>query len=142
MPDIKHMLQISATPEQVYSLAATAAGFKQWWAEDVEEPGGTVDLGFFKRDTTYRLRRVTERPPTHVEWICETGNEWGGTRIAFQIEPAKSGVLLRFTHAGWRAETDFFTSCNTTWGELMFRLKGSAEGKSRGPLFLAAGLAY
>jgi len=28
------------------------------------------------------------------------------------------------------------------WGELMFRLKSAAEGKSRGPQFLPASLAY
>jgi hypothetical protein len=38
--------------------------------------------------------------------------------------------------------TEYFTSCNTTWGDLMFRLKSAAEGKSRGPLFLAGDLAY
>jgi hypothetical protein len=37
---------------------------------------------------------------------------------------------------------DYFTSCNTTSGELIFRLKAAAEGKPRGPLFLAADLAY
>ena len=50
--------------------------------------------------------------------------------------------MLRFTHAGWRAEYDYFLSCNTTWGELMFRLKSAAEGKSCGPLFRAADMAY
>jgi hypothetical protein len=49
---------------------------------------------------------------------------------------------LRFTHGGWRSETDYFLNCNTTWGELMYRLKAAAEGKPRGPLFLASDLAY
>jgi len=33
-------------------------------------------------------------------------------------------------------------SCNTTWGELMYRLKTASEGKSREPLFLAGELSY
>ncbi len=37
---------------------------------------------------------------------------------------------------------DYFVSCNTTWGELMFRLNAAAEGKTPGPLFSAIGLAY
>ena len=41
-----------------------------------------------------------------------------------------------FSHEGW-AETEYFTNCNTAWGELMYRLKAVAEGKSIGPLFLA-----
>ncbi|MGA1994473.1 MAG: hypothetical protein ABSH45_01730 [Bryobacteraceae bacterium] len=62
--------------------------------------------------------------------------------IAFRLERRGAGTLVRFTHGGWEAATDYFISGNTTWGELMFRLKAAAEGKSRGPLFLAADLAY
>jgi uncharacterized protein YndB with AHSA1/START domain len=142
MPDIKHMIQISAGPERIYPLVATAAGFAQWWAEDVTEAAGAVELGFFRRATVYRLRLGTDRPPSDVEWACETGDEWNGTHIGFRIEPAKAGAVLRFTHAGWRAETDYFTSCNTTWGELIFRLKAAAQDGTPGPLFRADGMAY
>ena len=84
-----------------------------------------------------------DRPPIDANWVCETGDEWNGTHIAFRLEGrASSRTLVRFTHGGWRSETDYFTSCNTTWGELMYRLKSAAEGKSRGPLFLAGDLAY
>jgi hypothetical protein len=31
-------------------------------------------------------------------------------------------------NAGWRSESEYFTSCITTWGELMFHLKSAAEG--------------
>jgi len=60
----------------------------------------------------------------------------------FALEESKAGPLLRFTHAAWRSETEYFVSCNTTWGELMYRLKAPSEGKSRGPLFLAGELSY
>jgi hypothetical protein len=50
--------------------------------------------------------------------------------------------VLRFTHAGWAAATDYFFSCNTTWGALMMRLKAAAEGKSPGPLFVKDGMGY
>jgi hypothetical protein len=49
---------------------------------------------------------------------------------------------VRFAQLDWKAETDYFTSCNTTWGELMFRLQATAEGKTPGPLFSADGMAY
>ena len=74
--------------------------------------------------------------------MCETGAEWSGTHLVFRLEGRGGGTLVRFTHAGWQSETDYFVSCNTTWGELIFRLKSAAEGKSRGPLFLAADMAY
>jgi len=142
MADIRHALQIAAAPDKTYPLVATAGGFEQWWAADVTESGGIVDLGFFNRSTVYRLRLEIDQPPTHAEWICESGKEWRGTRISFRLEVRGSSTLLRFTHEGWESETEYFTSCNTTWGELMFRLKSAAEGKSRGPLFRDSDLAY
>jgi hypothetical protein len=53
-----------------------------------------------------------------------------------------SNTQVRFTHAGWAAESDYFFSCNTTWGALMFRLKAAGEGKAVAPLFLSDGMAY
>ena len=142
MPDILHSIQIAAPAEAIYPLISTAQGLAQWWAADVTETGGAVELGFFKRQTVYRLRPQINQRPAHFEWSCETGKEWSGTRLVFKLEPVGKGTLVRFTHAGWERETDYFVSCTTTWGELMFRLKAAAEGKPRGPLFLPGSLAY
>jgi len=142
MPDILHAIQIPLPAESIYPLVSTARGFTQWWAEDVTLSGESVELAFFNRNTVYRLRPKLLLPHNRAEWLVETGKEWAGTRIHFHLEPAKSGTLLRFFHAGWLEHTDYFTSCNTTWGELMFRLKAAAEGQARGPLFLRDSLAY
>lgn len=142
MSDIVHSIQISAPAEAIYPLVSTAAGFARWWAADVTEKDGAVELGFFNRRTMYRLKPQVSQPPLRAEWMCETGQEWSGTRLIFVLEPLPSGTQLRFTHGAWHAATDYFVSCNTTWGELMFRLKAEAEGKSRGPLFLADSLGY
>jgi uncharacterized protein YndB with AHSA1/START domain len=142
MADIRHAIQIAAPPAKVFPLASTAQGWSQWWAADVQEGDGSIELGFFKRTTLYRLKARLNEPPTRSEWLCETGAEWSGTRLIFQLEATAGGTLLRFTHAGWLSETDYFVNCTTTWGELMFRLKAAAEGKPRGPLFLRDGLAY
>jgi uncharacterized protein YndB with AHSA1/START domain len=141
MSDIQHSLQFTVSPETVYPLISAANGLRQWWAEDVAEADGALELGFFKRSTVYRLRPLIARPPLEFDWRCETGQEWAGTRIAFRLAEIKSGTLLRFTHADWHAPTDYFVSCNTVWGELMFRLKAVAEGGAPGPLFTTAGMA-
>jgi hypothetical protein len=144
MPDIKHAIQIDAAPSIVFPLAATAAGFMKWWAADVTEDksAGSVELGFFNRATLYRLRPNEITAPPRAHWLCDSGKEWNGTRLLFDLMEQNGRTQLRFTHAGWAAETDYFVACNTTWGELMFRLKLAAEGKTPGPLFTASGLAY
>jgi hypothetical protein len=90
----------------------------------------------------YRLRRQESVQDSRAVWKCETGKEWEGTRLVFELAAPGKQTIVRFGHEGWQAETEYFRSCNTTWGELMFRLKGAAEGKSRGPLFRAKDLGY
>jgi hypothetical protein len=99
MADIRHMVQIPASSETIFPLVATAEGFSRWWSQDVTEPGGTVSLGFFNRTTIYRLKLQVNKPNTDAEWLCDTGDEWSGTRIRFHLDAGKSGTVLGFTHA-------------------------------------------
>ena len=142
MADIRHMIQIAAPADRVYQLVSSGRGFAEWWAQDVTGDGDTAELGFFNRSTVYHLKRRVDKRPAACEWLCETGREWLGTRMVFDLEVTADGTILRFLHSDWKLETDYFISCNTTWGELMFRLKAAAEGKSHGPLFRADSLAY
>ena len=144
MPDIKHAIQIDAAANRVFQLVASAEEFKDWWAADVtiDKAAGSADLGFFNRSTVYRLRPGEVAAPLRAHWLCESGKEWDGTRLLFDLAEQNGRTQLRFTHAAWAAETDYFISCNTTWGELMFRLKAAAEGKKPGPLFSTTGLDY
>jgi hypothetical protein len=144
MPDIKHSIVVDVEPRIVHPLVISAEGFSRWWASDVTEDktGGTVELGFFNRATTYRLQPIQIAAPGQAHWLCQTGKEWSGTRLLFDLTENNGHTLLRFTHAGWQAETDYFVSCTTVWGELMFRIKATAEGKTPGPLFAGDGLAY
>lgn len=143
MAEIRHAISIAATPQKVYRLVAAGRGFARWWAADVTElPDEKVELRFFKRTTIYRLSPIRMVPPSEALWVCDTGKEWEGTRLRFQLEPVGSNTQVRFTHAGWAAESDYFFSCNTTWGALMFRLKAAGEGKAVAPLFLSDGMAY
>jgi len=144
MADIKHAIQIEAAPQVVHPLVATAEGFSRWWAADVTEDKktGDVELGFFNRATVYGLHHIQIAAPHQAHWLCQSGKEWKGTRLLFDLSEQKGQTVVRFTHAAWQAETDYFISCNTTWGELMFRLKAAAEGKNPEPLFSKTGLAY
>src|ERR1700674_1550552 len=144
MPDIKQSIQIEAAPPLVHPLIASAEGFSRWWAADVTEDktSGNVELGFFNRATVYGLHPIKIAPPRQPHWRCQSGKEWSGTRLLFDLADQNGKTLLRFPHADWQAETDYFVACNTTWGELMFRLKAVAGGKTPGPLFSTTGMAY
>jgi uncharacterized protein YndB with AHSA1/START domain len=142
MPDIRESVQIDAPPSRVHPFISSASGFSKWWAEDVTLRTDTVvDLGFFNRATIYSLQLVRTAAPAEAEWLCSSGKEWKGTKLLFQLSEREGQTQLRFTHANWEADTDYFVSCNTTWGALMFRLKAAAEGKKAGPLFSMTGWA-
>ena len=143
MADIKHLIEIKASPETVYSLVGTPQGLSKWWAEDVfDDTTDACSLGFFNRQTIYKLRIASRTPNARVIWNSETGKEWAGTTIDFSLEPRGAGALVRFSHSKWAAETDYFTSCNTAWGELMHRIMAAAEGRTGGPLFKKSGFGY
>jgi len=144
MPQIQHLVVSSAPPAAIYPLIARGTGFAQWWAADVwggTDAPDTVALGFFGRQTVYQLRIASHTPRQQIAWRCETGREWADTTLAFQLEQRDASTLIHFVHRDWKEETEYFRQCNTTWGELMFRLKAAAEGKAPGPLFTLDGLA-
>jgi hypothetical protein len=144
MANIRHAISIDAAPTRILPLISSVSGLAEWWAADVTEDraAGTVDLGLFKRTTVYSLVPVRSSVPNEVAWLCKSGKEWNGTKLLFQLIPGDKSTVVKFTHAAWESETDYFISCNTTWGELMFRLKATAEGKTPGPLFSEEGFAY
>lgn len=144
MPDIRHQIQIRATPKVIYPLISSAEGFGRWWAADARHTGtatGVIEVGLFGRSTVYRLRPQTFLAPNQTSWQCESGGDWGGTALTFVVGPDATGSLLRVTHSGWAAETDRFIAANTTWGALMHRLRGVAEGREPGPFFTTDALA-
>src|SRR5260370_42519681 len=102
MADIRHSIQISAPPARVFPLVSTAGGWSQWSAADLSENPGTIELGFFKRTTLYRLKPLLNEAPTRSEWLVETDAECIGTGVIFQVDAVSSGTNLRFTHAGCR----------------------------------------
>jgi uncharacterized protein YndB with AHSA1/START domain len=136
MSEIRHLITIEAPPQKVYAALATQAGLRSWWTADTiadEKAGGKAEFGFDRRGMTFRMTIVTLDPDRKVVWHCHGDNpEWAGTILTWTIEPVDAGSRLRFTQA-WKSMTDTVALCNSTWGELMYRIKGAVEGKNPGP---------
>jgi uncharacterized protein YndB with AHSA1/START domain len=143
MADIRHSISIDASRERVFPLIACGSGFTRWWAADVTEDYATeiVQAAFFNRTTICRLKPIQNSIPWATEWLCESGQEWAGTRLLFELTETRGKTQLRFTHADWKSEIDYFVACTKTWADLLLRLKAAAEGKGLGPLFTKDGMA-
>ena len=139
MADMLHQIQIKATPEKVYEALTTHTGLRSWWTSDsVAKPevGSIAEFGFNNRATVFRMRVAELKPNQRVVWECLGDlDEWIGTRLVWELRPNNNFTELRFAHANWRSTEGWFATCNSTWGELMHRLKNYAEGKAPGPHF-------
>jgi uncharacterized protein YndB with AHSA1/START domain len=136
VPDIKMLVAIACEPRDVFPHIAGATGFANWWSDDiVMRAGGEVEIGMRDRTLVYRLRPETMVMPARAAWTAETGAEWSGTSLLFDLAPDGGGTRLLFSHSGWARVSELFLSTTALWGALLFRLKETAERGTPTPLF-------
>jgi uncharacterized protein YndB with AHSA1/START domain len=137
MPDLLHQIPVDALPEKIYGAIATQKGMRGWWTADTqmdEEVGGKAEFGFNQRQTVFRMKIEKLEPEKRVVMSCHGDHpEWDGTTLTWTMASENGATMLRFNHSGWKSVTDFFAICNTSWGELMHRLKDYVEGRNPGP---------
>jgi uncharacterized protein YndB with AHSA1/START domain len=137
MAEIRHQIPIKAAPEKVYAAIATQGGLRGWWTADSntdEKVGGKAEFGFDRRGTVFRMDIKQLEPGKRVVWSCGGDDpEWKGTVLTWDLASQNGGTMLRFTHSGWKSANDYHAMCNSTWGELMYRLKDYVEGRNPGP---------
>jgi uncharacterized protein YndB with AHSA1/START domain len=139
MAELKHQVPIATTPAKVFAALTTQAGLRHWWTADAtadEKVGGKAEFGFDKRQMVFRMKIEKLEPGKQVVWRCHGDHpEWNGTTLTWNIAREDGASVLRFTHSGWKSVTEYYTGCNSAWGELIYRLKDYAEGKDPGPLW-------
>src|SRR5712692_10268956 len=136
MPDLQHSIPINASPTEVYEAVATEKGFKGWWTADTRADSkarGKAEFGFDDRAMIFRMTIDALEPGKSIRMSCQGDDpEWRGTRLEWNISKDGAGSVLSFIHRDWREMTVFCASCNSTWGELMYRIKAYVEGKNKG----------
>jgi|SRR5579863_3305046 len=137
MADLKHQIPIHSTPEKVYAGLTSQGALRAWWTADTiidDKVGGEAVFGFDRRSIVFRMKIEKLVPGKRVVWSCHGDNpEWAGTTLTWDLAPSGEMTMLRFTHSGWKAVTDLYAICNSSWGELMHRLRDYVEGKNPGP---------
>jgi uncharacterized protein YndB with AHSA1/START domain len=140
--DSMHEIAVSAPLQKVFDAWTTKDGLTAWWTSNVtiRDEGRLFVFGFDGGKIEFNFRLDESVPGERAVWTGVAGDtmpaEWIGTRLDVQVAPAKNGrIRLRFAHRGWRSTEGAFCECNTTWGELMYRLRDYCEGRPRGPLF-------
>jgi uncharacterized protein YndB with AHSA1/START domain len=137
MTSLHHAVPINANAAAVYAAIATTKGNRGWWTADSEvegKVGGKAEFGFNKRAVVFRMSVDKLVPGKSVVMSCHGDHpEWNGTTLTWTIEANGDEATLRFVHSGWKSVTDYCASCNSMWGNLMFRLKRYAESSRPDP---------
>jgi uncharacterized protein YndB with AHSA1/START domain len=135
--ELRHQIPINAPTDRVYGAVATENGMRSWWTADTtvgDHVGAEAEFGFDGRQMVFRMKIEKLDPGQRVVMSCHGDHpEWDGTMLTWDISGEDGTTKLRFTHSGWKSATEFFAMCNSTWGELMYRLKYYLEGKNPGP---------
>jgi len=142
MPDSLHQISVGVSPIAVYEAWTTEKGLSSWWTRDArvsEEVGGINVLLFEGGSVSFHFRIDDQIPGERVRWTGVAAekmpDEWVDTQIAVDLDPSNGRTRMRFGHTNWRSTEGAYRVCNTTWGELMYRLRDYCEGRGRGPLF-------
>ena len=129
MIEIKHKLLIKASIDDVYNAVTTQKGLESWWAKQTLAKPEIGFINVFTFGTTKNEMEVTALDPNQkVVWkVLQSGEEWIGTTLTFELEAQEDKTILRFNHSGWRAVTDHYAECNFAWARFMISLKSYCE---------------
>jgi len=130
MPDIRHLVFIHSTPENIYEAITTQKGIASWWSVDntaKPEAGSVYRISF--GGTYFKEIEVAKLVPNEkVIWdILDAHPEWLNTKVTFDISMGKNSAELRFNHSDWKDYTDMFAQCNHHWGIYLQNLKAYTE---------------
>lgn len=118
MPDIIHLLEIQATPDQVYAGVTTPSGLSAWWtrgAHGSARTGTSYQLDFGPGFEWQAIVTLAEAPKCFELEMTKADEDWKGTRIGFELQEVESGTRLCFAHRGWRTANDHFLRSNYCW---------------------------
>lgn len=137
-----HEIHINANPDKVYDAWTTQKGLASWWTRDSrvpDEAGNNNVFIFDNGNVEFHFRVDQQDKSKYILWTGVSADkmpdEWVDTKIEVFLESTDQGTRMRFQHKNWKTDQGMFCICNTTWGELMYRLKDYCEGNGRGPLF-------
>jgi uncharacterized protein YndB with AHSA1/START domain len=137
MADLRHQISVAAQPKAVYDALTSTKGLSSWWTADASadvKVGGKAEFGFGNRRTVFRMTIDELTSGKRVVWSCHGDPEdWQGTILTWDLTSHEESTVVRFSHSGWKETNEMYAICNSSWGELMHRLKDYVEGRNPGP---------
>ena len=114
---------IRTSPERVFEILTTAAGWDAWLTEGTmldARPGGEILLRWGKAGTDGCVTRavvIEVTPPTRFRFSWHPADLDTATTVSFEIEPAADGIILSVHEEGY-PETGEGITAMVTWTEV------------------------
>ncbi|WP_349407503.1 SRPBCC domain-containing protein [Pseudalkalibacillus sp. SCS-8] len=140
--DFRTELTVEAPRDALYKAIYTEDGVRGWWTRfaDIGEQEGTKSTFRFPAAGFYVITRTEELTLNEqVIWkVVESKHpessgfedleDWTGTTIRFQIEPAGDNQSkLVFVHEGLTPQLECYDACERGWGHYIHSLKSYVE---------------
>jgi len=136
MYSIKHLFHIQASQEKVYKNLSTIAGLKGWWTHHttgLTQLNGEIKFEFPPHFMN-KMKVIELKENELVKWKCLEGeDDWIGTEIIFLLSQNDDKTCLRFEHAKWPTNDDFYAHCTFSWGRYLESLRCLCETGNGNP---------
>lgn len=130
MPDIHHILRISAPIDRVFEAISAPDGLDAWWTRSSRgEPaeGATYDLHFGDGFDWKAVVRTCD-PYSDLEYeMVDAAEDWMGTRVGFHLDAGGSRTRLAFRHTGWAEGGEHYAASSYCWAMYLRIMKRSLE---------------
>ncbi|MBK9177835.1 MAG: SRPBCC domain-containing protein [Flavobacteriales bacterium] len=130
MPDILHDFFIRGTPDRVFAAISVPAEVNKWWSLECTgrpEAGGEYRL-YFGEPWDWRAHVSRYERDCAFEWEMTVAmDDWVGTRVGFELEPAHGGTKVRFYHRDWAEASEHYRISSYCWAMLLRLLKVYVE---------------
>ena len=116
--DIRHTLQMRATPTEVFRALD----------ERMARGRFTRFARFCDQKLVVTMRTLDVSNGTRMAWRCVEGPPgWMGTDITFDLAKDGDETIVRFAHENWREAPDLMARTSAKWAEFLFALKSWIE---------------
>ncbi len=130
MTTINHRVGIQTTPEKIYAALTTNAGLSSWWTSDTTgagKIGSIIKFRFGEAGPDFQVAELIKNELVRWQHSGTMPEAWMGTEIVFELKPENGQTFVNFSHANWKAPSDFMAHCSTKWAVFMLSLKDALE---------------
>lgn len=130
MANIEVINYINVSADVVFNALTTREGLSEVWTRQcdvIAETGYTCTFSFGdEKPTKFKITELV--PHQTIRWQCtESGPEWVGTEVSFELEGENGKTKVTLKHSGWKEVTDYYRWCNYNWSFFLYSLKFYCE---------------